>query len=156
MNFENIKTNAITMLKNEQNRKQFLRYLVVGFSAFALEYLSFLLFANVVLSKETTLNLFFVSFSAINIAQSISMVFGTVYSYTLNRLWSFGTKGKMLPEIIRFGLLFVFNLIVTNLLLTLLVNIGIPKEFAKLVVQGMMVCWNFVLYKTVIFKTDKA
>ena len=142
----------ISLIKDPEARKQFIKYLITGFSAFGIEYLLFLVLSDFIIPQSFEQIIFGIKIDAVNVAQSVSMFIATVYVFILNRLWSFKSKEPLLPEVVKFGILFVFNLIATNIVITLLIGAGIPKGFSKILVQGMVVCWNFFLYRFIIFR----
>ena len=150
-------------MRNKENRRQFYRYAVSGLSAWLTEFISFNLLLLIVIEGTPLRDIPFFAFAGINgfaafdfngtnLCQSISLLLGTIVSYTMNRLLSFKSKNKMLPEIIRFGILFLVNLVITNVVIRLL-QLVIPFDWiCKLIVQCMMVLWNFFIYKLIIFR----
>lgn len=144
-------------LLKKENRRQLYKYMAIGLSAVIIEFLSFNLLMMIEIDGHDMAHillfpLFDYTVTGTNLCQSISMLLGTIFSYTMNRKWSFKTKNPIIPEITRFGILFIFNLIITNIVIRLIQATGIDDWICKICVQGMMVFWNFLIYKLVIFK----
>jgi len=86
-------------------------------------------------------------------SNTIAYVSGFWLSFLLNRFWSFKSKGNILRQLALYGILFVFNLILTNLLLFFLTSIaGIQYMISKILVMGVAVLWNFIIYKKIIYR----
>lgn len=91
------------------------------------------------------------------LAVGLSFWFGLIASFLLQKLVTFKDKRLhhkvLLPQIIAFSLLVLFNfgftLLVTDLLLVLL-----PAVITRTLALAVTTIWNFYLYKTRIFKTD--
>ncbi|MBR6555901.1 MAG: GtrA family protein [Clostridia bacterium] len=73
-------------------------------------------------------------------------------SFLLNKFWTFKSRENFLPQLVKYGILFVINLTVTSLLLSGLVAAGLHAMLAKLIVMATVVCWNFLAYRYVIYK----
>jgi putative flippase GtrA len=144
------KENSIT--KNLMNHKlikeylnpeaivQLRRYLVSGISAFAVEYLTFQLFLNIFDIQKF-------------ISNSIAMFIGFWFSFLLNRFWSFESKENFIKQLSLYSVLFLINLIISNSLMFVFTDrLGISPSISKIIIMGMIVAWNFVLYKKVIYK----
>ncbi|MBM5572546.1 MULTISPECIES: GtrA family protein [Deefgea] len=118
---------------------QFLRYLLVGGTSFGMEYGLFWLlfhFSTPLLLANTVayLTIFFVNF-------------------VLMRLWAFKSQGNVQRQILLSAVLVGFNLLASNAVIYLLVNqLLVPALIAKVIVMLMVVGWNFVLYKKVIYR----
>lgn len=144
------------MLKKE-NRRQLYKYVAIGLSSVLIEFISFNLLMMIVIDGHDMAHIFLFplfgyTVTGTNLCQSVSMLLGTIFSYTMNRKWSFKTKNPLLPEITRFAILFIFNLIITNIVIRLLQLTDLEDWICKICVQAMMVLWNFFIYKLVIFK----
>lgn len=124
----------------KKNWRQFIRYLIVGGGSFLLEY-----------------GLFFVLLQKVNlhylIANSIVYSLVSLVNFFLNRTWTFRSKENYKRQLILYLCLLSFNFFAGNLVLYILSGLMlIPPLLAKVAVMGMVVCWNFVFYKTVIYK----
>ena len=127
--------------------KQLRRYLIIGCSAAALE---FLLFAS--------LGFFFKDIH-IYVKNSIGYIVGFFFSFLLNRNWAFESKDNWVRQIILYFVLFAFNLFISNIVVNYLA-IFIEAHFfeqwlaemvAKIFSMGVIVIWNFIIYKKVIY-----
>ena len=127
--------------KNAKNNwRQFYRYLLVGGSSFLLEY-----------------GLFYILLELHNVNYLIanSIVYSTVsaINFALNRLWTFRSTNNLSLQISLYLSLLMFNFIASNVLLYILTGqLLIPPLWSKFCVMVMVVLWNFVLYKKVIYR----
>ncbi len=119
------------------------RYLVVGGSIYGLE------LVVIVIAQRF-------GASAV-LAVGLSFWIGLVVSFALQKLVTFGDKRLhhrvLLPQIIAFSLLVLFNFGFT-LLVTKLLYPALPAVVTRTLALGITTIWNFYLYKTRIFKTD--
>ncbi len=118
------------------------KYVVVGVSAFLVEYISFL-----VLFRQLGLSIVG--------ANILSFVFGLMSSFILNRLWTFNDASHRHKTTKQFGmytLLAVINLALTIAIVQVLVNLDIRADISKLLAMVVTSLWNFILFKLVIFR----
>jgi putative flippase GtrA len=119
------------------------RYLVIGGSVYILE------LAVIVIAQQ-------LGASAV-LAVGLSFWLGLIVSFGLQKLVTFGDKRLhhkvLLPQIIAFSLLVIFNFCFT-LLVTKLLSDTIPAVATRTIALAITTIWNFYLYKTRIFKTD--
>lgn len=123
-----------------ETRGQFLRYLLTGFASFIAEYLLFLLL-----------------FDKLNVQYiySNTIVYTVIFiiNFLLNRLWSFKSKSDPKRQLALYLALFLFNLAATNAVMYLLSGmLAMSPRISKILVMGMIVVWNFIIYKKVIYK----
>lgn len=119
---------------------QMKRYLITGFSSAAIE-LSLLY-----LLKD-------VAKLGIIEANSIALTIVFWFNFLMNRFFSFKSSGNIKKQILMYGVLFVFNLGASDLIMHLLTSsLHIQYLLAKVFAIGAVVSWNFVLYKKVIYK----
>jgi putative flippase GtrA len=114
--------------------------LSVGGSSFLLEYGSFYIL----------LDLYDVNYLIAN-----SIVYSTVsaINFTLNRLWTFRSTNNLRLQITLYLSLLMFNFIASNVMLYILTGLlHIPPLWSKIGVMVMVVLWNFVIYKKVIYR----
>lgn len=123
---------------------EFKRYLAIGFSVYALE-----LVVIVVALKMGAGNI---------VAVAYSFWIGLGASFLLQKLVTFGDKRMhhkiLVPQIIAYCLLVLFNFIITILLVKILTGI-LPAAFTRTFAIGLTTIWNFYLYRTRIFKSNK-
>ena len=124
-----------------KSKEQLTRYLITGFSSFFLEYL-----------------LFFSMFKLMNIYELISNTIAITivfwFNFLVNRFWSFKSKSKFSKQLFLYGCLFVFNTGISNLFIYVSSNhLNISPLLSKVFIMGLIVIWNFILYKTVIYRS---
>ena len=119
------------------------RYLIIGVSVYLFELL-----------------VIFVAqyFGANNVlAVGLSFWLGLIVSFILQKVVTFKDKRThhrvLLPQIIAFSLLVLFNFGFTILVTDLLTGI-VPAVITRTLALGITTIWNFYLYRTKIFKTD--
>lgn len=76
------------------------------------------------------------------------------FVFLMNRNWSFQSKQNVRRQLFYFLVLFLFNLFFANIYLLLFFTnvLFIHPLFAKILVVGLCVSWNFVIYKKFIYK----
>ncbi len=123
-----------------ETKKQFFRYLVTGGLAAAAEYSLFYVL-NILVGLSLILS------------NSAAYTSGFVISFILNRVWSFESKGHLGRQLLLYTILFGINLALSNILVTLFTNqLGIATMISKAIAMGIIVLWNFVIYKKIIYK----
>lgn len=123
-----------------ETRGQFVRYLITGFASFIAEYLLFL---------------FLYDKLRIQYIYSNTIVYTVIFviNFLLNRLWSFKSKSDFKRQFALYFALFLFNLAATNGVMYLLSGVlALSPRISKILVMGMIVVWNFIIYKKVIYK----
>lgn len=128
------------MLDN-RNIRQITRYLITGFTAFGIEY---------------SLYVFLYKFIGLYYILSSFIVYAVVFlfSFFVNRNWSFESEGDVRRQILLYFLLFLFNLFFGNIVLLYFLTeyVGLDPLFSPFIKMGLIVCWNFLIYKYVIYK----
>ncbi len=121
--------------------KSFIRYVVVGGSAFILEYLGYLALHQVI---------------GLSYQLSSVIVYSVLFWFVflLNRQWSFESTGSVYIQLVKYIALFIFNNLVGNILLMqfLVDGIGISALIAPVLKMAMIVIWNYFIYKYFIYK----
>lgn len=140
---KHIKT-QISNISNAFHKKtltQVLRYLVTGSAAFSFEYGLYIVL----------LNLFQVHYLMANV---VVYVFVFWFIFLVNRYWSFQSTGDIKKQLFQYALLFIFNLIVANIILMYLFTdvLGISPYISPVLKMFVVICWNFLIYKYVIYK----
>jgi putative flippase GtrA len=127
-------------LLNIKALAQFKRYLVIGFSSFIIEYSIFFICNQLV-------KLWYIY------SNSIAFVIVFWFNFLLNRYWSFQSKARLSKQLFQYGILFFINIGVSNLLMYLLSDkLAIIPLISKIMVMGVIVIWNFLIYKKIIYK----
>jgi putative flippase GtrA len=121
-----------------------MRYLLIGGSVYALELV-------VIFIAQ------YYGASAV-VAVGLSFWSGLVVSFALQKLVTFSDKRLhhqvLIPQVIAFSLLVLFNFGFT-VLITKLLNDVIPAAVCRTLALGLTTIWNFYLYKTRIFKANQ-
>lgn len=100
--------------------------------------------------------LFQTFYSVLAVDVSLSNIFAvliaTAYNFLVNRTVAFKSSSNLARSIVLYTLLFLVNLTITTVAITAMVNVGVNSILAKILMQACVVCWNFVLYRKVVFK----
>ncbi len=120
--------------------RPFVRYLLVGGSAYILE-----LLVIVIARIEGASNI---------VAVALSFWVGLVYSFILQKFFSFGDKRThrkvLLPQMLMAAALVIFNFTFTIVITDLLQHV-LPAIITRTVAIAATTIWNFRLYKTRVF-----
>lgn len=129
-------SNIVARLKNNSGAK----YLLAGATAFGADYILLV----------TT---YYIVGLPLKIATSIGFFSGFLISFSLNRRWVFwGDRHKKLSrQVIEYVILLIFNYLFTVWAVSFLNTHGIKPAIGKLGVMGLIVCWNYALFRWVIF-----
>jgi len=146
---------------------QMKRYVITGFTGFAIEYALFFTFYYYIFKRFFPFGYSFaksIAESLVNydlkgdtysylFANAIAYVVVFWFNFLVNRIWSFKSKVNIFKQLRQYAVFFIFNLFATSALLYLLSDkIGIMPAVSKVLVMGLVVCWNFIIYKKVIYK----
>lgn len=132
----------IMKIVNKPLKYKPVRFLISGGSAAITEYTLFLLLVAFLPSHP----IFLIA------AQSLSFGGGLIVSFLLNRSWVFESTAKESKKMFtKYLLLALINLFITNILIILLEPV-LPLYIAKFVVMLMIASWNFIIFKTLIFR----
>jgi putative flippase GtrA len=126
--------------------ERLVRYVVAGGSAFVAEYSSFII-------------LFYILKWAPVYANTLSFVLGLATSFTLNKFWVFGKDSQQRQshhQFVMYSVLALINLIITNIAIDHLIKSGVPAFVAKIVLIMSVACWNFLIFKKIIFKSAES
>ena len=135
-----IQNYILSILKDKKLISQITKYLVVGVTSFIMEYLLFAF-------------LFIIIKANVIIANSCAYFIVFCYNFILNRLWTFNSKENLIKQLILYGALLLINLSITNSLLYFLTNYyKIYPLVSKLFVMILIILWNFIIYKKLIYK----
>jgi putative flippase GtrA len=127
-------------ISGEKTVDQFIKYVAVGLSSFVLEY-AFFYFLFIILSVN----------ELISNTAAITLVF--FYNFLMNRIWSFKSREKFGKQLMMYGALFLFNMLMSNLFIFAATEyLKISPLISKGLIMGMIVLWNFVIYKKIIYK----
>ncbi len=123
-------------------RHEFIKYFVIGFSAFLLDVGSLYLLKQYVGLK---------AYAAVMVNQPFMLL----YVFYLNKLWSFKTEGLTHKQMIRFVTVAGMNYLISALWMwTLSEKLGLQYLLARTLNVGLAVGWNFLLYKYWVYAAE--
>jgi putative flippase GtrA len=117
------------------------RYLTIGGMAFGVDYGVLLL-------------TYYVFSLPLGVATSLGYATGFAVSFISNRNWVFGDAGKdkhLARQSIEYFALVIFNYCFTVVGVRLLNEHNVKPYIGKVLVMALIVCWNYLLFKKVIF-----
>ncbi len=120
--------------------KEIIKYSLSSIISFILDYSLFGLF-SIILS--------------ITLSNIFARIISASINFTINKKIVFKSDKGILLSLIEYALLAIFILVCNTLLLNLLVNIGLNKFIAKLIVEISLFIVSFFVQKTMIFKKKK-
>ena len=85
-------------------------------------------------------------------ATVVSGVLGFATTFLMNKYVAFKKKNDFLKHLLRFFIVDMMNILVGAIALYALVDgLGMDKQVAKLLTMGMVVLWNFFIYKFFVY-----
>lgn len=85
-------------------------------------------------------------------ATMASGTLGFITTFLMNKFVAFRKNADFWKHLVRFAIVDGANILVGTIVLYGLVEgLGMEKQMAKLIVMGMVVCWNFLLYKFFVY-----
>lgn len=143
--FERLRTLRISVIFYEQTDNffvQLFRYVFVGGIAFVADW-GMMVFLHEAIHTN------------VYIATAIAFVFGLIVNFVLSKIFVFqeasertGTAG----EFIAYGIIGVVGLLFTEVIMWLLLKIGVLYMIAKIVAAAIVLIWNFVARKILLYK----
>jgi putative flippase GtrA len=121
-----------------------IRYLVIGGIAFGTDYV-------------ILVTCYYIFHLPLFLATSLGFITGFAISFLANRYWVFGgesEKKNMLRQSAEYVALLAFNYFFTVWTVNFLNTKGIGPSVGKLLVMGLIMCWNYALFRWVIFNPD--
>ena len=88
----------------------------------------------------------------VHLAKAISFIAGTTSAYLLNRRFTFNARGGA-GQAGGFALLYTITFFVNVGTNALMLHFGLPIALAWVIAQGVATVINFVMLRTVVFKT---
>lgn len=126
------------MTQKRRTVKQILVYLLVGGGTAILELALFqILYALTPIGA--------------GVSNVIAVVVATACNFALNGTVTFQHSSNLTRSIVLYCLLFAFNTALSTVVITMADTLGVPPILAKLATMACIVCWNFILYKKVVF-----
>jgi putative flippase GtrA len=138
-----------SFMKNTKILKEFFRYLLVGGSAFIIDFTILYLFKTYVFHN--------IGIMGIYISTALGFIGGLVYNYILSLIYVFDTakennKGKSIRAFIIFALIGIVGLLITELGMYVGVELfTINYIIVKVLVAGIVLLWNYFARRVLIF-----
>lgn len=117
------------------------RYVIVGILAFSSDYSLLIL----------QYYLFHIS---LGLATTTSYIIGLIISFSLNRRWTFGSRGRhkhIILQGLEYGTLAIINYLFTFFSIKFLHDHNIQPYISKIVTMACITIWNYFIYRYVIF-----
>ena len=86
------------------------------------------------------------------VSNIVAVVVATAFNFLVNRNVTFKSTSNPARSLALYLILFFANLAITTLVIGWLVGLGVHSAVAKVCMQVAVACWNFVLYRKVIFR----
>jgi len=120
----------------------FIKYLIIGFSTFGLDFGIFYLLDRFSPIKSI----------AANIVSTLSSLF---FNYYMSNSWTFNAGSHNGTKLKRYTVLAIINYIFNNATFWIVsAHFGVNGLLTKVFITAAIVSWNFFLYKLWVFKTD--
>lgn len=88
---------------------------------------------------------------SIELSNVVALMVSTSYNFLLNGRVTFQAQGNKAKCLVKYLILFAFNVAFTTMAIAWLVSMGWDSLIAKLATMCCVVLWNFVLYRKVVF-----
>ena len=143
--FDRLKTLKIDVIFYQHTDNifvQLFRYVFVGGLAFVADW-GMLVFLHEVLDIN------------VYIAIAFAFLFGLVVNFVLSKIFVFqedSEKTGKFGEFIVYGVIGVFGLLFTEMIMWLLLKIGIIYMIAKIIAAAIVLIWNFVARKVLLYR----
>jgi putative flippase GtrA len=121
----------------------FIRYLIVGFTTFGLDFGIFHILDTYSSIHDLPANM-------------TSTLLSLGFNFYMSNFWTFKAGGKeKLSKLKRYASLAVFNYTFTNVFFFIVsVQLNVNAMLTKVLATGMIVSWNYFIYKLWIFKKE--
>ena len=121
--------------------RRFVRYLLVGGSTFAIDFV-----------------LFSVLHSIFNwdvlLSNTISYWSSIAFNFSVNYKWTFGGSepAAFKRQLVLYLCLLLFNFGFSSVFLSVTISLGLNPQIAKIIATGLQMTWTYIAYKIVVFK----
>lgn len=138
-------------LKYYKKYDEIINYLIFGVLTTVVTIITYAIFTNTFLSSKSALD--------IQIANVLSWIIAVTFAYLTNRKYVFKSKAqgsKQIKEIINFFLARISSLIVEMLFMYVTVTVLSYNDFiCKIIAQAIVIIFNYVCSKLIIFKKEE-
>jgi putative flippase GtrA len=132
------------------NLVRLLKYGITGVTAAILDFLVFVIGLRLFEAFSVS-SMFTVTSSTI--ANTAGILVGFLWSFILQKYWAFESTGRPFVQFFSVGLLLIINIIITSHLIPIIsTDFSIKIEIAKVIMQVMVVVWNFAILNWLIFR----
>jgi putative flippase GtrA len=116
------------------------RYFIVGLLAFGSDY-SLLLISYYIFGLP------------LKLATTIGFFTGFLISFTINKQWVFAGEQRKRThrQVAEYIALLIFNYLFTVYAVSIINNHGLGPAISKVLVMALIMCWNYALFRWVIF-----
>lgn len=87
------------------------------------------------------------------VATPIAFLASLVFNFLVQRKFTFRSSGRADVSLLKYGVLVVFNVIATDVVVNVVDGAGYPYALGKVIATVATTIWNFLLYKHWIFKS---
>jgi putative flippase GtrA len=121
----------------------FIRYLIIGFTTVGLDFGIYKLLINYTSIQGLPANM-------------TSTLLSLAFNFPMSNFWTFKAGGSAkMKKLRKYASLAVFNYIFNNVMFYVLhIVLSANDILSKVIITGMVVCWNYFLYKLWIFKSE--
>ena len=123
------------------HRSHLVKFLIVGGLSFAID-----LGLLVLLHEAMDVDLW--------LATPVAFIASLIFNYFVQRSFTFRARSRKGVSMFRYGLLVVFNIFATDIIVNLFDNLALTYAGGKVVATVSTMAWNFFLYKHWIFRGD--
>ena len=131
---------------------KFIRYLFVGGSAVVVDFAIFEILL-LIIGADNIINIAGHAIEPEKIANTAAVIGGFIYSFILNRSWTFKSNGNAVRQLVLMAALLIINTIISNEAISFMGRgLNIPFAVAKPVMQVLVAVWNYFIYDKIIYK----
>jgi putative flippase GtrA len=136
-------------LLGEKATEQFIKYLVVGVATFTVETTLLALFNKLIHLLRPEL----AAATAASYANIPAVTIVFWFNFLLNRKWTFQSSSNIWRQLLIYFPLFIINISLGTFILDYLIkHFEIYYLISKAISVGVILCWNLIIYKKIIFK----
>lgn len=118
----------------------FLRFLIVGGSSTFIDFCFYMIFSI---------------FFPVYISKIVSMTISSIYSFFINRKWTFHSNNKSLLTKLKYIITIIINIIVNSLVNQFVFMLTFSKLLSFIFATGVAMIVNYILQKFLVFKEVK-
>ena len=124
-----------------QRYKKEIRFLVVGGSSTLIDFIIYMFLSSKI---------------SIHFSKLISMFIASIYSFLINKNWTFSHRKKIsVILIVKYIIGQILNILVNTLTNSLIYSLSSSKIFAFIIATGIAMVFNFLFQNYIVFKEVK-